>query len=106
MSDQTARPYICFYIPSDQLIPTDLRLLVGDVKVKYSRIQYGFVFEVFHPDAEKAKHVVDEIVSQMLFDHDESHHGVTWETVSLEEMEKTWPISYVYVWHYRVRDSY
>lgn len=106
MSEQTAFPYIRFWKPSDELIPTDLWLMVGDVKVKYGRIFRGFRFEVYESDAEKAKEIVDKIVEQMLIDHDESQHGVSWRTISLEDIGLAWDGCYVYEWHYRVRDSY
>ena len=106
MSEQTYRPYISFHIPHGELIPTDLWLTVGSVKVRYERIFHGFKFEVYESDAEKAKGIVDEIVRQMLIDHDESEHGVSWRTVSLEEVQSAWTECHVYEWCYRVRDSY
>ncbi len=106
MSEQTAFPFIRFWRPSDELIPTDLWLMVGDVKVRYGRIDKGFSFEVYESDAEKAKEIVDAIIEQMLIDHDESQHGVSWRTVSLEEIESGWDGCHIYDWHYRVRDSY
>ena len=106
MSEQTARPYISFYKPSDELIPTDLWLLVGSVKVKYERIFHGFKFEVYESDDEKANGIVNEIVRQMLIDHDESQHGVSWRTVSLKEVQSAWNGCHIYEWCYRVRDSY
>ena len=106
MSEQTYRPYISFYIPSDELIPTDLWLTVGNAKVRYEKIYHGFKFEVYEADAEKAKGIVDEIVKQMMIDHDNSEHGVSWRTVSLEEVQSAWMGCHVYEWYYRVRDSY
>ena len=106
MSEQTAFPYIRFWKPSYELIPTNLWLMVGDVKVQYARIDRGFRFEVYESDAEKAKEIVDKIIEQMLVDHDEPQHGVSWRTVSLEETEIVGDVIHVYEWHYRVRDSY
>ena len=108
MSEQTAFPYIRFWKPSNELIPTDLWLMVGDVKVKYKRIYSGFRFEIYESlNAEKAKETVDKIIEQMLIDHNESKHGVSWRTVSLEEIGSGWNRGHViYEWHYRVRDSY
>jgi len=98
--------YIRFWKPSDEVIPTDLWLMVGDVNVQYERICKGFRFEVYESDAEKAKEIVDKIIEQMLIDHDEPQHGVSWRTVSLEETESVCDEMHVYEWHYRVRDSY
>ena len=98
--------HIRFWLPSDQRIPTDFWLIVGETKVHYERISHGFKFEVYETDAEKAKSIVDEIVKQMLIDHDESEHGVSWRTVSLEEVQSAWVGCHVYEWCYRVRDSY
>lgn len=106
MSEQTAFPYIRFWKPSDELIPTDLWLMVGDVKVQYGRIHRGFRFEVYESDAEKSKGIVDKIIERMLNDHDESQYGVSWRTVSLEEVQSAWTGCHVYEWCYRVRDSY
>ena len=50
---------------------------------------------------------MDKIIEQMLIDHNESKHGVSWRTVSLEEIGSGWNRGHViYEWHYRVRDSY
>ena len=106
MSKQTVPPHIRFYIPSNELIPTNLQLEVGTIRVRYERILLGFRFTVYESDAGKARDVVDEIVKQMLIDHDEPQHGISWRTVSLEEVQNPWVGCHVYEWFYRVRDSY
>ena len=51
---------IKFHIPKDETIPTDLRLYVGDIYVKYKRIKSGFRFYVATDDEEKAIDVAKE----------------------------------------------
>jgi len=99
---------IRFYIPEDETIPTDLRLYVDDVHVVYTRIQGGFRFWISLDDEEKAMEVAKEIVQQMKKDHDESQHGVSWRTISLEvfQQEERYKIGTIIDWKYRVRDSY
>ena len=99
---------IRFYIPKDETIPTDLRLDVDGVYVKYERIEGGFTFHVFLDDKEKAMEVVNEIVKRMVWEHDESQHDVSWRTVSLEVVPQNerYKIGTMIEWKYRVRDSY
>lgn len=97
-----------FYIPAGEKIPTDLRLYVGDVYVTYERIRGGFAFRVLLDDEEKAMETVKKIIQQMKNDHDESQHGVSWRTISLEVIpqDKRYKIDTLIEWKYRVRDSY
>ena len=95
-----------FYIPKDVKIPTDLRLKVDDIYVYYERIKGGFRFHVYVDSDEKALEIVKAITEQMIFDHDESQHGVSWRTVSIEIAEDTWWFKRIIDWKYRVRDSY
>lgn len=99
---------IKFYIPSDETIPTDLRLYVGEVFVKYERIKGGFRFYISLYDDEQAMKVAEEIVQQMILEHDESQHGVSWRTVSLEVVpqDARYKVGTIIDWKYRVRDSY
>lgn len=99
---------IKFYIPKDETIPTDLRLYVGDVYVDYERIKGGFRFRVFLDDEDLAMKIAEEIVQQMIREHDESEHGVSWRTVSLEVVpeEERYRVGTTIDWQYRVRDSY
>lgn len=99
---------IRFYIPKDEVIPTSLQLYVDDVYVDYERIHGGFRFHIFLDDEEKAMEVAKEIVQQMKIDHDESQHGVSWRTISLEVVpqEGWYKSSTIIDWKYRVRDSY
>lgn len=104
---------IKFYIPKDETIPTDLRLYVGDVYVHYERIRNGFRFHISVDDEDKAIDVAKEIADKMKREHDESQHGVSWRTISLEAIslevvpqDERYRIDTVVDWIYRVRDSY
>ena len=97
-----------FYIPKDEKIPTDLRLKVDGIDVYYERIKGGFRFYVYVDSDEKALEVVKAITEQMIFDHDESQHGVLWRTISLAVVpqDERYRINTIVDWIYRVRDSY
>ena len=99
---------IRFYIPNDETIPTALRLYVGDVYVEYERIEGGFRFLTYFENEEEAMSVVKEIVNQMIWEHDESEHGVSWRTISLEVVtqDERYKLGTTIDWKYRVRDSY
>lgn len=99
---------IRFYIPKDITIPTDLLLYVDDTYVEYKRIQHGFQFWIAESDRQKAMDIAKEIAEQMIIEHDESQHGVTWETVSMEvvELDPRYCTGTTINWIYRVRDSY
>ena len=99
---------INFYIPNDETIPTDLRLYVDDIYVTYERTNGGFIFHISLDDEEKAMEVAKEIVQKMIREHDESQHGVSWRTVSLQVIpqEDRYKIDTLIEWKYRVRDSY
>ena len=97
---------IYFYIPKDQIIPTVFRLKVDDADVYYEKIENGYRFEVYEQSADKAKAIVDAVIEQIIIDHDESQHGVSWRTVSLEEVESNTEFTHIYEWRYRIRDSY
>lgn len=99
---------IRLYIPDDETIPTDLRLYVGNVYVKYERIKGGFRFYILLDDEQQAMEVAKEIVQQMKHEHDESQHGVSWVTVSLEVVpqDERYRIDTIIDWKYRVRDTY
>jgi len=99
---------IKFYIPKDETIPTDLRLYVDDVYVEYKRIRNGFRFYILLEDEQQAMDVAKEIIEKMKRQHDESEHGVSWRTVSLEIVptEEWYRIGTTIEWKYRIRDSY
>ena len=99
---------IRFYIPKSETIPTDLRLYVDDVYVKYHRIDDGFLFEILLDDETEAMKVAERIVGRMKHEHDEPEHGASWRTVSLRVVpqEDRFKIGIWVEWKYRVRDSY
>lgn len=99
---------IKFYTPEGETIPTDLRLYVDNVYVIYKRIKEGFAFHIFLDDEERAMNVAKEIVQKIIREHDESQHGVSWHTISLEVIpqEERYRIDTLIEWKYRVRDSY
>ena len=99
---------IRFYIPEGETIPTDLRLYVGDVYIKYHRIDHGFRFEIFLDDENEAMKIAEEIVEKMKYEHYEPQHGVSWRTKSLvvAHQEERYKIGTIIDWEYYVRDSY
>ena len=99
---------IKFYIPNHETIPTDLRLYVGDVYVKYHRIDNGFRFEILLDDEKEAMKIAEEIVQKIKSEHDEQQHGVSWRTKSLciIHQEERYKIGTIIDWEYYVRDSY
>lgn len=99
---------ISFYIPKGETIPTDLRVYVDDVYVDYERIKGGFRFRTLLDDEDRALEIVGEIAQTMIREHNESEHGVSWRTVSLEVVpqEERYKIGTVIDWKYRVRNSY
>ena len=99
---------IRFYIPVCETIPTDLRLYVGNVFVRYKRIDGGFRFYISLDDEQQAMEVAKEIVQRMKYEHDEVQHGVSWVTMSLEVVpqDERYRIDTIIDWKYRVRDVY
>lgn len=99
---------IKFFIPKDETIPTALRLYVGDIFVTYERIHGGFRFYIDTKDEVKAMEIAKKIVQRMKSEHDESQHGVSWRTLSLEivPQDERYKINTIIDWKYRVRDSY
>ena len=100
--------YIRFYVPNDETIPTDLRLYVGDVYVRYERIEGGFRFDISLDDENEAMKVANEIVQAIMLEHDESEHGVSWQTTSFKVVpqEERYKSGTIVEWKYRVRDSF
>jgi len=99
---------IQFYIPKDETIPTALRLYVGDIFATYERIHGGFRFYIDTKDEAQAMEIAKKIVQRMKSEHDESQHGVSWRTLSLEivPQDERYKINTIIDWKYRVRDSY
>lgn len=99
---------IRFYIPDSLTIPTDLILYVGDTYVSYNRIKGGFRFHILEDDESKAMEIAKQIADRMIIEHDESEHGVTWNTVEFKivEQEERYKFRTDIDWFYRIRDSY
>ena len=100
---------IKFYIPKSETIPTDLRLYVDDIYVKYKRIPFGFRFYISTLDEDEALRIAEEITKKIKYEHEEPQHGISWVTVSLElaeQEEDRIRINTIVDWEYRVRDSY
>ena len=99
---------IRFYIPKYETIPTDLLLYVDDTYVEYKRIQHGFQFWINEDDRQKAMDIAKEITEKMISEHDDSQHGVSWRTVSMEvvDLDPRYCTGTTINWIYRVRDSY
>ena len=108
MQHYTKVDNIQFYIPKDETIPTALRLYVGDIFVTYERIHGGFRFYIDTKDETEAMEIAKKIVQKMKNEHDESQHGVSWRTVSLEivSQEERYRFETIVDWKYRVKDSY
>ena len=87
-------------------IPLVLALDVDGTRVYYERKKGGsFEFIVEFATEEKAMEIVKEVIQVIKSEHEEPHHGVTWETTSLEVTDSSERYQYVIiVWKYRVRD--
>ncbi len=94
------------FVTNGLSIPTELELEIdGEIRVTYKRIDSGFEFVVWESDTEKALEVVNDIISQIKYEHDEPEHGVSWRTESIGiTATADWYV--VIEWKYRVRDSY
>lgn len=99
---------IRFYIPEGETVPTDLRLMAGDVPVTYERIYSGFRFRIYEDDEQKALEIAERITQVMRSEHADHKHGVSWRTESLRivRQEERYRSGTVVDWKYRVRDSY
>lgn len=99
---------IKFYVPESETIPTNLRLYVDDVYMWYERIDGGFRFHINTLDENEALELAKIVIDKMRYEHDESEHGVSWQTVSLDIIpkENIFQIYTIIEWKYHVRDSY
>lgn len=101
---------IKFHIPSDQIVPTKLRLIADGLHVYYMQLWdcFGYRFEVFAIPGEKleeerARRIVDEIARVMC---EQSYdHGVSWRIESIKMLADNSGISYGYDVKFRVRDA-
>lgn len=100
---------IKFFIPDDQTIPTQLRLLVDGVHVYYEKMRsaMSYRFEVYTSDADKAREIVEEcarIMSDQSYDHGASWRVINVELYDVNKFEGV-PLSYVYTVSFRKRDA-
>lgn len=95
---------IKFFIPDDQTIPTQLRLLVDGIHVYYEKLRdvFGYSFEIFTDDKEKARDIVEECARIMC---DQSYdHGASWRTTHIV-LENADRFSSIYNVYFRIRDA-
>ena len=97
-----------FYIPKDEMIPTQLRVKVDDaIDVYYKRLPdaFGFKFEFFKHQGvtlEMATAITDEIVSRMI--SQSYDHGAQWRECGVREIvNDEWDLSITVF--FRVRDA-
>ena len=97
---------IDFYIPTYQIIPTQLRVKVDDtVDVYYDRVTNGWKFRFFRSQGvtlEMAVAITDEIVSRMIWQSYD--HGAQWRECGVREIvDDEWELSITVF--FRVRDA-
>lgn len=99
---------IDFYIPKDQIIPTQLRVKVdGDIDVYYNRLPdaFGWKFEFFKHQGvtlEMATEITNEIVREMI--SQSYDHGAQWRECGVREIvNDEWDLSITVF--FRVRDA-
>lgn len=94
---------IRFYIPKDQIIPTNLRLKADNVDVFYERLGdgLGYEFEVFTTDTDLAKNIVDTIADLMC--SQSYDHGAEWRVTYTKMIPQDYSI--VVQVRFRVRDA-
>lgn len=97
-----------FYIPKDEMIPTQLRVKVDEaIDVYYKRLPdaFGFKFDFFKHQGvtlEMATAITDEIVSKMI--SQSYDHGAQWREYGVREIvNDKWDLSITVF--FRVRDA-
>lgn len=96
---------IKFYIPSDETVPTQLRLLANGKIVNYHKVRdkFAYDFTVYHATEEESKEIVDEIVRKMCYQSYD--HGAEWRVTNKEVIE-TFVISDNYTLSCTIRVSF
>ena len=97
-----------FFIPSDELIPTRLRLTVDGSHVYYERVhdKFAYDFTLYDDAAKNYKAIVDEIVKTMC---EQSYdHGSEWRESRREIISRSeeWYEPVVVRVYFHVKDSY
>lgn len=102
---QVAEMNIKFFVPSDQIIPTYLRLIADGVHVFYNRLsdRFAYRFTVYTTDENLAANIVEEVARRMC--NQSYDHGVSWriENVALIPTESVVSLDYEVV--FRLRDA-
>lgn len=94
-----------FDIPSDQVIPTDLRIKKDKVLVIYRRRadEFAYVFDVYNDGDRPNEEIVTEIASLMC--NQSFDHGAEWRYTSIEKIDTDY-LDNRYKVKFRVKDSY
>ena len=98
---------IKFYIPDDEVIPTQLRLRVDGVDVYYEKLKepgciaYQFEFFRFQISEEKGREIVDRIAHIM--EGQSYDHGASWRIISITPAHTALGLRYVV--RFRLRDA-
>lgn len=101
---------INFYIPEDQVIPTELRLKKGKVHIYYERLndKFGYEFRCYEIDSkEQGEEIVKEVANMMC--NQSYDHGQEWRVVSIDCIEfndDSWGKIGKWQVEFRIRDSY
>ena len=97
---------IKFYQPSDEKIPTILRLIVDGTQVHYERIgKHGIDYEfiVWDKDTDVADKIMNEIIRVMEYQSDDGY-GYSWRKDSVN-LEGHTSMYNRYIVKFRVRDA-
>lgn len=101
---------IKFYIPSDEIIPTRLRLKANGKDVYYNKVhdKFAYDFTVYSATEEESKEIVDEIVRKMCYQSYD--HGAEWRVTNKEVIDiytfKDHAISCTIRAYFYIKDSY
>ena len=103
-----------FFIPKDERIPTELRLVCGDAHIYYRRLpdDFAYEFKVYHTGADEPEdarndiELVKEIANIMCWQSED--YGSRW-VVRRIECEASAQYDYepnIFHVYFRIRDSY
>lgn len=99
-----------FYIPEDQIIPTELRLKKGKIQIYYERLddKFGYEFKLYEIDSkEQGENIVKDIANIMC--NQSYDHGSEWRITNIECIEFSddyWSKSGKWQVTFRIKDSY
>lgn len=96
---------IKFFVPSDQIIPTHLRLIADGVHVFYDRLsdRFAYRFTVFTTDENSAANIVEEVARIMC--NQSYDHGASWQIVKVALIPTESVMSFDYEVDFRFRDA-